>query len=201
MLGELLGLAGGATSAALAAREAAKNRRFQKKMYKNRFKYSMADMRRSGLNPILAASSGLGGGGSPSGSMASMPDLGNTASQAIKTGSEKKQRTAQTAVLESQLGLLDEQILETRAKTEHQYASARLADNQASRWQPVADIGGAAHGVTGRIKDFADSTKSPYFRQNMRNMVEPFFNTAKDVERWIRRKSASPSHRKTGRKN
>lgn len=54
-----------------ARRIAADNREWQEKMYKNRFQYSMEDMKAAGLNPILAASMGLGGGQVPSGGVSS----------------------------------------------------------------------------------------------------------------------------------
>lgn len=45
------GLLGGSKS----AREAAKQRKFIKKMYRNRYQWQMEDMRDAGLNPILSA--------------------------------------------------------------------------------------------------------------------------------------------------
>lgn len=91
---------GTAISSALGMSEAAKNRKFQKHMYKHRFQYSMQDMRKAGLNPMLAAGMGLGGGGSPSGSMASIPDLGRAGATAVeegKAGQSKKLMASQRA--------------------------------------------------------------------------------------------------------
>lgn len=48
-----------------------------KKMYKNRYKWQMADMRRSGLNPILAYQTGAPG--TPGATPNQVPDFGNIA--------------------------------------------------------------------------------------------------------------------------
>lgn len=57
--------------------EAAKNRNFQKKMYRHRYQYTVEDMRKAGLNPALAYEQG--GGSAPSGSSARMEDVGESA--------------------------------------------------------------------------------------------------------------------------
>lgn len=47
--------------------------------YRNRYQWQMSDMRKAGLNPMLAAQGGMSPGGSPTGYMPNMPDIANTA--------------------------------------------------------------------------------------------------------------------------
>lgn len=105
LTGGLIGAGGGVASAAMMAREAKKNRKFQKKMYRHRYQYTVKDMRKAGINPILAAGSGLGGGGSPSGSMASQPDLSRIGEQ-VTTG---KKVHSEVAIQKLQRALIDAQ--------------------------------------------------------------------------------------------
>lgn len=90
-----------------ANKQAKKQREFQERMFKNRFRYTMTDMRAAGLNPILAAGMGLGGGGSPSGAkgqqggMVARPSPVGSATQALQ--------------LDKQLRLMDRQAENLRA--------------------------------------------------------------------------------------
>lgn len=83
-----------------ANRQAKKNRAFQKMMFKHRYRFAVNDMRKAGLNPILAAP---GGGGSPSGSMPTQFDLGAT----INTG--RKVQLARDKYEERERALMDAQ--------------------------------------------------------------------------------------------
>ncbi|ALS03693.1 VP2 [Gokushovirus WZ-2015a] len=47
---------------------------FQERMFRHRYRYTMQDMRKAGLNPILAAE--MGGGSAPSGAGFSYPNIG-----------------------------------------------------------------------------------------------------------------------------
>jgi hypothetical protein len=53
---------------------------FQREMSNTAYQRGMSDMKRAGLNPILASK--LGGASSPSGAMAQVPDFGKAMSQA-----------------------------------------------------------------------------------------------------------------------
>lgn len=91
------GIGGALTGGLIAANSAKKQRKFankqakmsrswQKKMYKTRYQHTMVDMKKAGLNPILAYKQGTGGG-VPSGAMASSA-LGQEA-QASAQGASK----------------------------------------------------------------------------------------------------------------
>lgn len=64
------------------AREARQNREFQERMSSTAHEREVADLRRSGLNPMLSAR--LGGSSSPGGDRAVMEDLGKGVSSALQ---------------------------------------------------------------------------------------------------------------------
>lgn len=89
------------------AREA-KNRareqmRFQDSMSSTAYQRAVNDMRRAGINPIMAAK--LGGASTPTGAMAPTPDFGSMGKKSIEafaTAQQIKQSTAQTENLNEQ---------------------------------------------------------------------------------------------------
>lgn len=102
MLGDVLGSIGGSiVSGLFSAREANKNRDLQVYMANTARQREVADLKAAGLNPVLAA----GGSGAPvaPGSMATIPDLGASVTNARQ---QAKQRD-----------LIDQQIALTRAQT------------------------------------------------------------------------------------
>lgn len=112
-----IGIGSAIGQAAFNARQAKKNRKFQKHMYRNRYRYTVEDMKAAGINPILAAGSGLGGGGSPSGSAASM-SMPNIAAPSTAAGLASKQKgliDAQTTTAAEQAAKLaiERRLLET----------------------------------------------------------------------------------------
>lgn len=75
----------GASQQNKAAKKAAQRQMdFQRNMYENRYAMTMADMKRSGLNPILAYQQGVGG--TPGGSSYSPVNVGAGAGAAIQGG-------------------------------------------------------------------------------------------------------------------
>ncbi|AXL14616.1 DNA pilot protein [Microviridae sp.] len=95
-------------------RETKRNRAFQERMYKNRYTYAVDDLKRAGLNPILAAGS-LGGGGSPAGSQANYQkaDISGAISSAAsgkRADTERQMLNDQMANIRSQTQLNDQQV-------------------------------------------------------------------------------------------
>lgn len=125
----LLGLGAGAVGQNAAnkanAEEANKNRRFQERMSNTAVQRRMEDMRKGGLNPILA---GKWDASSPSGGMASLGNVGIAGMTGADIGTAVKQKRSDTRlknmqhnVQESTLGLLAAQ----RAKTLYEANSAQ----------------------------------------------------------------------------
>lgn len=104
--GGVASLAGTAMTNRSRRREADKNRRFQERMSNSSYQRAMNDMRKAGLNPILAGK--LGGASTPGGAMANIADYSqavNSAMQASMVSADVDLREAQTAVQESQAEL------------------------------------------------------------------------------------------------
>lgn len=81
-----------------------RDREWQERMSNSAYQRSMADMRKAGLNPILAYQKG--GASTPGGSTSKVPDYGSAVSTALKA-----------KMMGAQLALLSEQVLKTKAET------------------------------------------------------------------------------------
>ena len=97
------------------------NRRAQY-MYKNRYKWTMEDMKRSGLNPILAATGGFNVGSGPQ--IASAQSFQAPASQSLsstaldfakteQSGAETEKIAEETDKIHSEINLILRQIIKT----------------------------------------------------------------------------------------
>ena len=82
-------LFGSGMSAAVSAKIASQNRKFQERMTKNRYQYQMADMRSAGLNPML--SMGQQPPASPPGAMAQIPDFGKSFTSSFQAKLQNEQ--------------------------------------------------------------------------------------------------------------
>lgn len=76
--------------------ESAKNRKFQKKMSNTAYRRAVKDMRKAGINPMLAYIQG--GASTPSGSMADIPDM----TKPVTAGIQAMQAKATTGLLHQQ---------------------------------------------------------------------------------------------------
>lgn len=82
MLGPILGsIAGSLVTGLFNKKEASSNRDFQEEMSNTAHQREVQDLIAAGINPMLSAK--LGGASSPGGSVATMPDLGQTVNSAV----------------------------------------------------------------------------------------------------------------------
>ena len=105
---------------------------FQERMQRNRYRYTMQDMRAAGLNPILAYQQG--GGGAPSGASYTPGNIGGGAAQALSTGINSAINARYTR---AQMKLIDSQIKnveqDTKKKLEETYTTANHGAESLSR--------------------------------------------------------------------
>lgn len=127
-----------------AKKEAQRNRDFQERMSSTAYQRAMGDMRKAGLNPILAYRQG--GASTPGGAMAQIPNFGAIGSD-IATGMTAGARSAMTGA----------EIALTQAQ-------ARKTGYEADILQPVAAVkglvGDVADGGVDLAKDLAGSAGS-----------------------------------------
>lgn len=138
-------LAGGALSAAgqskankKTAKIAQKNRRFQRKMSNTAFRRGMRDMKKAGLNPILAYQKG--GASQPTGAtavmqneMAAMPDAAKGVTNAMQLALNAKQTKANTDNLEANTRLADANVTTAQAAASNQSAQAAYNSAKAAK--------------------------------------------------------------------
>lgn len=85
-IGAVAGLIGTGIQAAMAKKEARRNRAFQERMSSTSYQRQMKDLKKAGLNPIL--SSRLGGASTPPGATAPIPDFAGGFNQGRATDRE-----------------------------------------------------------------------------------------------------------------
>lgn len=107
-------------------KEAKKNRKFQERMSSTAYQRGMKDMRKAGLNPMLAYRQG--GASAPHGSVAGVPDF----TQSVAAGREGVSTAIQTKRVQKELELLDNQVELTSAQAEKNRAEADVLKPEAT---------------------------------------------------------------------
>lgn len=98
-VGIAAGIGGTIYSARSAKAEAEKNRRFQAEMSDTAHRREVRDLMAAGLNPALSANRGAS---SPSGAVADVPDLGDSASRSVASALAINQARAEIALTKAQ---------------------------------------------------------------------------------------------------
>lgn len=96
---------------------------YQVEDYKHRYQWSTADMRAAGLNPILAATNGIGGSvngvSAGTAAMAPTPDFASAFSSAYQTASQKEIAKMQNEVAKEGLKLEQTRIFNAKEKQDN----------------------------------------------------------------------------------
>lgn len=202
-IGGGFGLAGSAISAAASFALQEDAQKFAKGMYKHRYRYTMADMRKAGLNPILAYSQGVGGG--VSAPMGSAPDFAGAMTQGAESG-------ARRGKIKTEKALIGQQTITSAAQAADALASAgvkkqqqaligaqtRLTTAQAVRAEAMMPVHDAIGGVTKQIKQVPEMLRpigpTPQGRRLLDDMFKGWQSKGKGYRknRFYKKRRTSP---------
>jgi hypothetical protein len=124
---------------------------FQERMSNSAYQRAVSDMRKAGINPILAYKQG--GAGTPSGAMYQPGNIGLAGAQAAAASGQAMLSSAQREQVEQQLPLVmdklraEARLLDTKEQTEASMVLIRQAESELK--QLDADAFVALHEVTG----------------------------------------------------
>lgn len=138
---------------------------FQERMSNTSYQRAMEDMRRAGLNPMLAYMQG--GASSPGGAQPTLraPAMGNLVAQGLTAGSQIEQRKLQNNNIKEQNMLLKDQQKLVQAQTSSARGLAKQQNVVGDWYQtnpetaPWIDKAGAVGGAVGGVKSLMQMFK------------------------------------------
>lgn len=142
-LGGALAGAGAVMQGIASYKSAQKQMKFQREMSGTAVQRQMADMRKAGINPILAAK--YGGASTPSGASYSIPNIGSAAVQGYKDVSSAKQMQAATKQAEAQTANIKAQTKAVEQKLQFD------SEIHKERWQKLAAVMGSENVIANAI--------------------------------------------------
>lgn len=124
-------LIGGALSNSASAAASKQQHDWNVDDYQHRYQWSMQDMQKAGLNPVLAATQGIGGSINGASALSNSYDLSSAASSGVSAESQKKQAQNAASLISS--------------TNEKNYADARAAASSANKLEVDTESGRIAN--------------------------------------------------------
>lgn len=179
-LGGAVNIGGGIAGAIVSARQAAKQRDFNKWMFQHRYRMQMKDMRAAGLNPILAY------GSSPptvTGAAASVGPLAQGAVSSARDAASFRRDLAQKdrniELTEAQAGLTKVQEANTLNQAEANAWRVEEAEAAAERMRHLANSAQSAARIDRRIASVKDTPE--YEKKLIADMAIETATDARDL--------------------
>jgi len=148
--GAVLDFAGGLIRNQSEKKEAKRNRAFQEQMSSSAYQRSMADMKKAGLNPILAGK--LGGASTPGGSKANIGNVFDNAAQKMQTSALTRAAVDRaTSEAASARELAEQKRLDTEF-----YKKTGMSPAQV-QYSPMNQLGSKAADVVFNPRPYAES--------------------------------------------
>lgn len=173
IFGGALGLGGGLASAAMSKWLQEDAQDFAKQMYTHRYQYTMKDMRKAGLNPILAYSQGVGGG--VSAPMGAAPDFANAMSSGAESGARRGKITTEKELIKQQTDTSAAMAADHQAGAALKLAQSRLTTAQAVKAEATKPLYDAAGNITSKIGELPEMLRPIGPTKSGRSLLDDLF--------------------------